>query len=104
MNRKITRQSIAAFLAGKRFNKANMSVELAAYNGTDQPKEIVLKLHGNTIARRDVITGKIEITTAGWSTPTTKSRLNGLPGVQVFTRNFDLFLNGKPWDGAWITV
>lgn len=112
MSRKITRESIAAFLAGKRFHKANMSVEIDFHNLTpvvSRPIEVMLKLHGNCIARRDPSTGKIEITTAGWNTVTTRARLNGLPGVRVHQHKFELYLAklpaiAEPWDGEWVAI
>lgn len=45
------------------------------------------------------------VTTAGYDTNTTRDRLNGIPGVQVYHRKRGiLFLNGQPWDGDWIEV
>jgi len=44
------------------------------------------------------------ITNAGWQSNTTKERLNGLSGVSIYQKNFQWFLNGKPWNGDWITV
>lgn len=103
MAKKITNESVAAFMAGRKFNKGNMSVELspAGYCW-------LLKLHGNTIARRDVVLAgvraTIEVSNGGWSSNTTKERLNGLPGVSVVQRNFIWYLNGKQWDGSWCEV
>lgn len=113
MSRKITKESIAAFLSGKRFNKANTSVLVNEDAGPDQMA--ALYLYGNCIARRYLATGKLEITTAGWSTRTTRERLNGLPGVAVFQHNHTQYLApfnaGVPvfgaafeWNGDWIAV
>lgn len=64
-------------------------------------KEIFL--HGNLIARKTNL--GIEITSAGWQTTTTKERLNGLLdqiGVgRIYQKNFNWYLNNKPWNGCW---
>jgi hypothetical protein len=65
--RKVTKETVGAFLAGKRRVVGNMSTDGA-----------VLKLHGNTIAMIDPVTRNISVTLAGWNTPTTRDRLNGL--------------------------
>jgi len=63
--RKVTRETIRAFLAGKSRSVGNTSTD-----GT------TLKLHGKVIAeRRD---GNVYVTLAGWGSSTTRERLNGL--------------------------
>lgn len=94
--RKITRESVSAFLDGRKFNKGNMSVEVES----DVTK---LKLHGNTIATIDTL-GVMSISNGGWSSNTTKERLNGLPNVSVHQKNWDWYLNGVEWNGGWIRV
>ena len=79
MSRKITKESVQAFMDRKKFNKGNMSVEVEG-NVTK------LKLHGNTIATIDEL-GVLSISNAGWQSNTTKERLNGLPGVHVQQKN-----------------
>jgi hypothetical protein len=37
-------------------------------------------------------------------TNTTKERLNGLTGVNIYQTNFQVFLNDKAWDGDWIRI
>jgi hypothetical protein len=91
--RKITNESVSAFLAGRKFNKGNMSVEV-----TNEFTK--LKLHGNTIATIDRL-GVLSISNAGWASNTTKERLNGLPGVRVNQKNWNWYLNGQEWDGRW---
>jgi hypothetical protein len=61
-----------------------------------------LYLFGNKIAeyRED----GLWITDAGWNTTTTRDRLNGLPNVSVNNKNFQLYLNGKEWDGSWVRI
>lgn len=95
--RTITKKAVAAFLAGQTFREDNTRVEVSS-------TEANLFLHGNLIARRYLMTGETEITTAGWNTTTTKERLNGLPGVRLHTKAYQLYLNDKPWDGSWTTV
>lgn len=61
-----------------------------------------LFLHGNKIAEWR---GNDKwITIAGWQTKTTKERLNGLAGVSLSQKNFQLYLNGHEWDGKWISL
>ena len=93
MSRKITQESVSAFLAGRKFNKGNMSVE------TDLGYT-KLKLHGNTIATIDAL-GVLSVSNAGWASNTTKERLNGLPGVHIKQKNWSWYLNGQEWDGRW---
>tara|TARA_R100001377_G_scaffold83946_2_gene66436 strand:+ start:2589 stop:2885 length:297 start_codon:yes stop_codon:yes gene_type:complete len=95
--RQITREAIWAFRYGKTFKKGNTSVEISE-GGTH-----TLKLHGNTIAQYSN-RGELWVTTSGWNTPTTKERLNGIHGVDIIQKNFEWFLNGKPWDGLPIRV
>jgi hypothetical protein len=101
--RQITRESIHAFLKGKYFSKANMSV--IVYDTTHGYRSI-MRLHNNPIAKLDIDAEtnhchNLWITNAGWSSNTTKERLNGLPGVSIVQRNFQWYLNGQPWDGSW---
>ena len=108
--RAITQQSVAAFLKGRPFSKANTEVHV-----TERPGEVCveLRLHDNAIARRWVVSRALrdsgydpltEITTAGWNTVTTRERLNGIPGVSVHQSKHVLHLNDEPWDGAWTEV
>ncbi len=96
--RKITREAIEAFEAGKDFKKANTEVTSGD-----------LLLHGNKIAEHTSLfkndgIRSINITLAGWNTNTTRERLNGLQGVKVTTKQGQAYLNGKAWDGEWITI
>ena len=60
-------------------------------------------LHGNAIVRRTE-SGSIEATLAGWNTPTTRERVNGITGMRFHQMNFEAFLDGKPiCENAWIT-
>lgn len=97
MARKITVESCNAFMSARQFNKDNTSVSIEA-------DTLIMRLHGNEIARRPVGSNKIEITNAGWFSTTTKERLNGLPGVSVCQKKGVWFLNGNEWNGEWVTV
>lgn len=48
--------------------------------------------------------GELWITNAGWSSNTTKERLNGLTGVHIVQKNFQWYLNGWNWDGEWVCI
>lgn len=90
--RKVTQEIVTAFLAKKKkANKATMTTGGSLY------------LHGNEIARHS-LRGRLQITNAGWFSATTKERLNGLPGVSIFQKAGNWYLNGKEWDGSWVTV
>ena len=91
--RKITKESVRAFIEGRKFNKGNMSVEV-------ELGYVKLQLHGNTIATIDAL-GVMSVSNAGWATNTTKERLNGLPNVSVHQKNWNWYLNGNEWDGTW---
>jgi len=95
--RKITREAVAAFMGGYDFRSSNTEVLVSEDTGA-----VTLFLHGNAIARRD--SNGLRVSNGGWSSNTTKERLNGIPGVSVAQRNFEWFLNGRPWDGSWTLV
>tara|TARA_R100000655_G_scaffold107320_1_gene157603 strand:- start:49 stop:345 length:297 start_codon:yes stop_codon:yes gene_type:complete len=96
--RQITNDSINAFLNARKFNKQNMSVEVL-------PNVTILKLHGNSIAfRYNNPERTLSITNCGWFSNTTKERLNALPNVNIFQKNFEWFLNGEKWDGQLIDI
>ena len=96
--RKITEESINAFMNAEKFNKQNMSVEVL-------PNVTILKLHGNAIAYRYNDPKKtLSITNCGWKSNTTKERLNALPNVNIVQKNWIWYLNGKEWDGELIDI
>jgi len=96
MSRKITKESVSAFLDRKPFKKSNMAV-------VNDYGTFKLKLHGNTIAVLDEL-GILSISNAGWASNTTKERLNGLPNVGIYQKNFQWYLNGNEWNGEWTRV
>jgi hypothetical protein len=96
--RKITKESIECFLNCKPFNKSNMQVEIL-------PNVTLLKLHGNIIAYLYNDPEKtLSITNCGWFSNTTKERLNALPKVNIYQKNYEWFLNGQKWDGKLIDI
>ena len=96
--RQITNDSINAFLNARKFNKQNMSVEVL-------PNVTILKLHGNSIAFKYNDPEKtLSITNCGWFSNTTKERLNALPNVNIYQKNFEWFLNGEKWNGELIDI
>ena len=96
--RKITEDSIHAFMNAEKFKRDNTEVEVL-------PNVTVLKLFGNEIAYRyNNPERTLSITNCGWKTNTTKERLNGLPNVNIYQKNFYWYLNGEEWNGKLIDV
>ncbi len=96
--RKITKESVDAFMNARKFKKANMEVEVL-------PNVTILKLFGNEIAYRyNDPERTLSITNAGWKSVTTKERLNGIPNVSIHQNNFVWYLNGVAWDGSLIDI
>jgi len=61
-------------------------------------------LHGNAIVKRDP-SGLVLATLAGWNTPTTRERVNGITGLGIHQSNFVPMLNGSEIDSFdWIAV
>jgi hypothetical protein len=52
-------------------------------------------LHGNEIVRRDP-SGLVLATLAGWNTPTTRERVNGITGMSFHQASFCACLDGQP--------
>ena len=103
MARKITTDAINAFMSARTFNRDNTNVEVRPFKD-EKVESVILKLHGNVIARRLMGSNTIEVCDGNWQTNTTKERLNGLPGVSVCQRKGVWYLNGVEWDGGWTTV
>ena len=96
MSRKITKESVNAFLMRKTFSKGNMKVD-ECYG------QYRLRLHNNVIAVLDEF-NMLSISNAGWSSNTTKERLNGLPNVRINQKNWNWYLNGVEWNGEWTRI
>ena len=92
------------------FSGSNTSV---SYHPSENLSEV--RLHGNLIAWLDHTTQTLALSSCGWHTNTTKSRLNALlyefnTGIRVFQKNFDWFVTdftGKKkvsfYDGILVT-
>lgn len=90
--RKITSESVSAFLSEKEFGSSNTVVSVNIHTTE-------LRLHGNLIASK-VNGGKfISISNCGWFSNTTKERLNALPNVFIQQKKGEWFLNGEKWNG-----
>jgi hypothetical protein len=94
--RKVTKEAVSAFNQKRNKSIGNTSVIVNESVGI-----VGLYLHGNLIAERHIETDAIRITNAGWFSPTTKERLNGLPGVSVAQKDGNWYLNGELWNGEW---
>ncbi len=96
--RKITEDSVQAFMNAEKFKRDNTEVEVL-------PNVTILKLHNNAIAYRyNDPEQTLSITNCGWFSNTTKERLNGLPNVSVYQRSRVWYLNDQEWDGKLIDV
>jgi hypothetical protein len=105
MARKITTQASHAFMTATPFKSSNTTVTIEdVFFGDFADKMVVLRLHGNKIAQRLVGSNEIEVSNGGWSSNTTKERLNGIPGVRVHQKAFVWYLNDVEWSGDWTTV
>ena len=86
--RKVTEQIKEAFEQGESKTVGNTRTD-----GTS------VFLHGNEIVRRDV-SGLVLATLAGWNTPTTRERVNGITGMGFHQVNHRACLNGEPIDSS----
>jgi hypothetical protein len=89
--RRITSQICHAFERGQALRIDNSRTDGSA-----------LYLFNNRIA--EFRNGELWITNAGWASPTTKERLNGLRGVSVAQKKGQWYLNGHAWNGEWVHV
>ena len=118
--RKITDKAIRAFLNEERFKQGNTEVKVR-HEDPLVPKDYIpftviteLLLHGNMIAKmvKQHINGEyqttISMTSAGWTTATTRERLNGLlhhiDAGSIRQKDFTWYYNGEYWNGASIAV
>lgn len=70
---------------GRNFKQSNTSVEVTQ-------STIFVSLHGNCICKIDRTTGKRYYKNCGYSTMTTRSRLNAL-GANVRIKDFEMIFN-----------
>lgn len=97
MARKVALKASEAFMARKKgiFNNTVVTV--------DKNGNASMFLFGNRIAFHTA-DNRIFVTTAGWDTNTTRSRLNEVVGIRISSRASRLTLNGHEWDGRWAEV
>ena len=81
--RKVTEQIKKAFEEGRSLKVGN----------TETDGKTVW-LHGNAIVKRDP-DGLVRWSLAGWNTPTTRERVNGIANANVFQFQFEPVLNGE---------
>ena len=91
--RKIEMEMQTAIRNRKDWQKANTSVDF------DQEGFMTVRLHGNRICEMTP-SGDLTLSSCGWSTPTTKSRLNAildcfLHGVGIYQKDFEWFIDGQ---------
>jgi len=93
--KKIISESLHAFYHGKDFKKSNMQVEINEGGAS-------MYQHGNLIAVKHANTGRIDISNAGWTSSTSKERLNAIitsaPGARfqrLFQKDFEWFIERK---------
>ena len=94
--RKIEEQMNMAIRSRKNWSGSNTTVQCFKENGITTEMQVLL--HGNLIAWLDTATNDLNISSAGWETVTTKSRLNAIleefaSGSRVIQRNFEWFLS-----------
>jgi hypothetical protein len=94
----VTQNAVACFRNGNNGKFSN--TEVVTENGVSK-----MYLFGNLIATLDHnVGGVMKITNAGWTSNTTKERLNGLPRVSIQQKKGDWYLNGELWNGELTEV
>ena len=81
-----------------RKNWAGSNTTVRCYKKDGFTTEIDVLLHGNCIAWFDTASNDFNISSCGWETFTTKSRLNALleefrDGARIFQKNFEWFIS-----------
>ena len=94
--RKIEEQMNMAIRSRKNWSGSNTTVTCFKENGVTT--EVNVMLHGNCIAWFDTASNDCNISSCGWETNTTKSRLNAIleefaSGSKVIQKNFEWFLS-----------
>jgi len=96
--RKITQEACNAFECQLNFKRGNTEVK----RFINDEVNMEYRLHGNLIAYNN--SKGTFVSNGGWSSNTTKERLNGLTGVHIQQKEFVWYLNGEAWNGDWIKV
>ena len=91
MGQKSINRIIKAFYEGK-----------SAKDRNDRCENYKLYYRDNKIAW--IERGELWISSAGWKSNTTKSRLNQLGKFFITQKNYNWYLNGFEWDGSNICV
>ena len=91
--RKIEQQMNRAIVNKNDWSNSNTKVN---YNSNTDCSSVYL--HGNQIATVDHNTNAVKLSSCGWQSVTTKSRLNAIlqeviTGASVFQRNWNWFIN-----------
>ena len=91
--RKIEQQMNRAIVNKNDWSNSNTKVN---YNSNTDCSSVYL--HGNQIATVDHNTNAVKLSSCGWQSVTTKSRLNAIldqliTGARVFQRDFNWYLN-----------
>ena len=94
---KISKDAARALMSHKKFKRGNTWVSV------DDSGAAYLILFGNTIACHEA-DGRLKITNAGYATVTTKDRLNALPHVSIYQKDWVWYLNDSAWNGDWAMV
>lgn len=97
MARKVSISAAQAFNLKKPGSYGNTKVTL------DKQGNASLILFGNRIAIR-TSDERLFITTCGWNTVTTLSRLNEIGSFRVRHQRGTLIINNTTWDGRWVEV
>ena len=79
-------------------NKGNWSLSNTSVEYNENTNCSTVSLHGNDIATYDHNLKAIKISSCGWDTPTTKSRLNAIlhevkTGCTIFQKQFEWFVS-----------
>ena len=97
--RKVEEQMNYAIRHRKNWAGSNTTVRCFKENGITTEMQVLL--HGNLIAWLDTATNDLNISSAGWETVTTKSRLNalldeftcGAGNAKIFQKNWQWFIS-----------
>jgi hypothetical protein len=96
--RAVTQNAVTCFRNGG--NETFSNTRVVTENGVSK-----MYLFGNLIATLDHnVGGVMKITNAGWTSNTTKERLNALPRVSIQQKKGDWYLNGELWNGELTEV
>ena len=97
--RKIESEMQAAIVERRDWSKSNTSVSVDSEGNTD------VRLHNNLIATISN-TGDLKLSSCGWKTNTTKSRLNAIldcffDNVRIFQKQFEWYIDGDSFTDGY---